>query len=105
MLEALITSKTHLKLLLKFLLNSNITGYLCRLASEFGESTNSVRPKLNMINVGEKIDLDYLKTLVAKAQKIISRKIGYAVFTTAEFELQYPHINLEKLLPVWKNTD
>jgi hypothetical protein len=180
MLEALITSKTRIKLMLKFFLNSTSTGYLRGLASEFGESTNSVRPELNrfeeaglitsstegmkkvfqantkhplfsdinslvrkyvgmdklvdniithprrpqrivpyrrsgprhrqppdlnMIIVGEKIDLDYLKTLVAKAQMMISRKIGYAVFTTAEFELQYPHINQEKLLPVWKNTD
>ena len=62
-------------------------------------------PDLNMIIVGEDIDLNYLETLVAKAQKIISRKIGYAVFTTDEFNLQYPHINQEKLLPVWKNTD
>jgi len=179
MLEALITSKTRIKLMLKFFLNSTSTGYLRGLASEFGESTNSVRPELNRfeeaglltsstdgmkkvfkantrhplfsdinrlvrkyvgmdelidnvignlgdpkevyligdlargidspdlnrIIVGEDIDLNYLETLVAKAQKIISRKIGYAVFTTDEFNLQYPHINQEKLLPVWKNTD
>jgi hypothetical protein len=179
MIEALITSKTRIKLMLKFFLNSTSTGYLRGLASEFGESTNSVRPELNrfeeaglltsstegikkvfqanpkhplfgdihslmrkyvgmdeiidnvitqlgepqevyligdlaqgidspdlnMIIVGNNIDLDYLEILVAKAQKIISRKIGYAVFTPEEFNIQYPHINQEKLLPVWKNND
>lgn len=47
MLDALITSKTRIKLLLKFFLNTTNTGYLRGLASEFNESTNSIRPELN----------------------------------------------------------
>ncbi|MDF2447550.1 MAG: hypothetical protein K0R26_54 [Bacteroidota bacterium] len=47
MLEALISSKTRLKLLLKFFLNSNTTAYLRGLEEEFGESTNSIRLELN----------------------------------------------------------
>jgi hypothetical protein len=47
MLEALITSKTRIKLLLKFFLNSNTTGYLRSLEPEFGESTNAIRQELN----------------------------------------------------------
>ncbi len=47
MLEALITSKTRLKLLLKFFLNSDATGYLRSLEPEFGESTNAIRQELN----------------------------------------------------------
>ncbi len=47
MLEALITSKTRLKLLLKFFLNSDTTGYLRSLEPEFGESTNAIRQELN----------------------------------------------------------
>ncbi len=47
MLEALITSKTRIKLLLKFFLNSKSTGYLRSLESEFGESTNAIRLELN----------------------------------------------------------
>lgn len=47
MLEALITSKTRIKLLLKFFLNSNNTGYLRSLEPEFGESTNAIRYELN----------------------------------------------------------
>jgi len=47
MIEALISSKTRIKLLLKFFLNSNATSYLRGLESEFGESTNSIRIELN----------------------------------------------------------
>lgn len=47
MLETLISSKTRVKLLLKFFLNSNNTSYLRGLESEFGESTNAIRLELN----------------------------------------------------------
>lgn len=47
MLESLITSKTRIRLLLKFFLNSTTTSYLRDLAAEFGESTNAIRLELN----------------------------------------------------------
>ena len=47
MLDALITSKTRIKLLLRFFLNSNSRSYLRNLEGEFGESTNSIRLELN----------------------------------------------------------
>lgn len=47
MLDSLITSKTRIKLLLKFFLNSSMKAYLRGLADEFGESTNSIRLELN----------------------------------------------------------
>ena len=47
MIEALISSKTRIKLLLKFFLNSNNEAYLRGLHSEFGESTNGIRVELN----------------------------------------------------------
>lgn len=47
MLETLITSKTRVKLLLKFFLNPEARGYLQGLASEFGESSNAIRVELN----------------------------------------------------------
>lgn len=49
MLEALITSKTRVLLLLKFFSNSQTSGYLRGLAEEFGESTNAVRLELNRL--------------------------------------------------------
>ncbi len=47
MLEALITSRTRIKLMLKFFLNSDSTAYLRGLEPEFGESTNAIRQELN----------------------------------------------------------
>lgn len=47
MIGALISSKTRIKLLLKFFLNSSTTAYLRGLEEEFGESTNSIRLELN----------------------------------------------------------
>ena len=50
MLDTLITSKTRVKLLMKFFLNPGTRAYLRELASEFGESTNSVRVELNRLS-------------------------------------------------------
>ena len=47
MLDSLVTSKTRIKLLLKFFINPETKAYLRELAKEFGESTNSVRLELN----------------------------------------------------------
>ncbi|MCB9282491.1 MAG: ArsR family transcriptional regulator [Lewinellaceae bacterium] len=49
MIEALISSKTRIKLLLKFFLNSKTTSYLRSLEGEFGESTNAIRLELNRL--------------------------------------------------------
>ena len=49
MLNALITSKTRINLLLKFFLNPGTKAYLRELSAEFGESTNSVRVELNRL--------------------------------------------------------
>lgn len=49
MLDSLITSKTRIKLLLKFFLNSESRAYLRGLAEELDESTNSVRVELNRL--------------------------------------------------------
>lgn len=46
-LDSLITSKTRVKLLLKFFLNSNNASYLRSLSTEFNESTNAIRGELN----------------------------------------------------------
>ena len=50
MLDSLITSKTRLRLLIKFFINIANKGYLNGLANEFGESTNSVRKELNNLS-------------------------------------------------------
>lgn len=47
MLDTLVTSKTRIKLLVKFFLNSATRSYLRDLEAEFGESTNAIRQELN----------------------------------------------------------
>jgi len=47
MIQTLISSKTRVKLLLKFFLNSDTKSYLRNLETEFGESTNAIRLELN----------------------------------------------------------
>lgn len=49
MLDSLITSKTRVKLLLKFFLNPETKAYLRGLSDEFGESSNGVRLELNRL--------------------------------------------------------
>jgi DNA-binding transcriptional ArsR family regulator len=49
MIETLISSKTRVKLLLKFFLNSKNSSYLRGLEAEFGESTNAIRFELNKL--------------------------------------------------------
>jgi hypothetical protein len=47
MIETLISSKTRIKLLIKFFINENNTAYLRSLEEEFKESTNGIRVELN----------------------------------------------------------
>ena len=47
MLDTLITSKTRIKLMLKFFLNTKEESYLRGLEEEFGESSNGIRLELN----------------------------------------------------------
>lgn len=49
MINALITSKTRIKLLLKFFLNPDNAAYLRGLETEFGESSNAIRLELNRL--------------------------------------------------------
>ncbi len=47
MIDTLISSKTRIKILLKFFLNGNSVSYLRGLEEEFGDSTNAIRLELN----------------------------------------------------------
>jgi hypothetical protein len=58
LLNTLITSKTRLRLLIKFFISQANKGYLNGLATEMGESTNSIRKELNHL-----YDAGYLKKL------------------------------------------
>lgn len=69
MLESLVTSKTRIKLLLKFFSHAN-SGYLRSLAKDFDESTNSVRVELNRLTeAGLLVSVDEGKTKVYRANE------------------------------------
>jgi len=87
MLEALISSKTRIKLLLKFFLNSNSRSYLRSLESEFGESTNAIRIELNrfeeagMLESKKEGNRKYFKAdtkhpLFEEIQRIVRKYVG-----------------------------
>ena len=50
MLHSLITSKTRIRLLVKFFLSVTNSGYLRGLAQEMNENTNAIRKELNNLS-------------------------------------------------------
>ena len=50
MIETLVTSKTRIKLLVKFFLNPGTSSYLRELATDLEENTNAVRVELNRLS-------------------------------------------------------
>lgn len=76
MLDTLISSKTRVKLLLKFFLNSNTTAYLRSLEGEFGDSTNSIRLELNKL---EKAGM--LSSFMKGNKKIFKANTGHPLFS------------------------
>jgi len=75
LLESLISSKTRLKLLLKFFLNSKTSAYLRGLECEFGESTNAIRIELNRFEAA-----GLLESSVDGNKKIYKANIKHPIF-------------------------
>ncbi len=66
-INTLITSKTRIKLLLKFFLNPGNSAYLRGLEHEFGDSSNAIRLELNRFE-----EANMLKTEVMGNKKVFS---------------------------------
>ncbi len=75
MLDTLITSKTRIKLLLKFFLNSKTSSYLRNLEGEFGESTNSIRLELNKFE-----EAGLLSTSTSGNKKLFKANVKHPMF-------------------------
>ncbi len=75
MLDTLITSKTRLKLLVKFFLNASTRSYLRDLEVEFGESTNGIRVELNRFE-----EAGMLVSHFEGNKKIFSANINHPLF-------------------------
>ena len=87
MLGELITSKTRLRLLIKFFISQANRGYLNGLATEMGESTNAIRKELNHLAAAgyltknkESNKIQYLANkmhpLFSSLQKIVHQHLG-----------------------------
>jgi len=87
LLDTLITSKTRVRLLIKFFSNPETSAYLREIAEEFGESTNSVRVELNRLSeaglliskpTGRTISYKANKkhTLFSEVSAIVSKTLG-----------------------------
>lgn len=92
MLDALITSKTRIKLLLKFFLNSNARSYLRNLEGEFQESTNSIRLELNKF---EKAGL--LKTELDGNKKYFRANIEHPLYKDIN-SILLKHVGLDEII-------
>ena len=75
MLTTLISSKTRIKLLLKFFLNSNTTAYLRGLEGEFGDSSNGIRVELNRFE-----EAGMLSSMMKGNKKIFQANTNHPLF-------------------------
>ena len=97
MLDSIITSKTRLRLLIKFFINVGTHGHVRGLAEEFGESTTAIRKELNnlvgagylhRLGEGNKIDYSANPThpLFKTLQSIVRTHIGLDTILTSVLE-------------------
>ncbi len=92
MIEALISSKTRVKLLLKFFLNSNTKAYLRGLETEFGESTNAIRVEINRFeNAG------MLKSELVGNKKIFQANTTHPLFQELH-NILLKHVGLDRVI-------
>lgn len=92
MLDSLISSKTRLRLLVKFFVNIANRGYLNGLASEFGESTNSVRKELNNLT-----DAGYLTKNTFNNRVIYNANKKHLMFKTLQ-KIVREHLGIEVII-------
>ena len=92
MLNKLITSKTRLRLLIKFFINQANSGYLNGLASEFNESTNSIRKELNHLS-----EAGYLQKYKDHNKVGYKANTGHPLFDVLQ-KVVHKHLGLEEIV-------
>lgn len=92
MIETLISSKTRIKLLLKFFLNSKTKAYLRSLEGEFGESSNAIRVELNRL---EKAGM--LESNLVGNKKMFQANIKHPLFKEVH-NIVLKHIGLDRVV-------
>ncbi len=92
MLETLITSKTRIRILVKFFINAANNGYLRGLAEEMNESTNAIRKELNTLT-----DAGYLEKTAIQNRVSYKANIKHPLFSTLQ-KIIFQHIGLDSVV-------
>ena len=92
MIETLISSKTRIKLLLKFFLNAKTTSYLRSLEGEFGESTNAIRLELNRLE-----EAGMLSSEMKGNKKLYTANAKHPLFNEVR-NILIKHIGLDQII-------
>ncbi len=92
MLGKLITSKTRLRLLIKFFVSQANSGYLNGLANEMGESTNGIRKELNHL-----YDAGYIKKVKVNNKVEYKANTEHPLFEVLR-KVVLKHLGLEDLV-------
>ena len=92
MLGELITSKTRLRLLIKFFVSQANKGHLNGLATEMGESTNGIRKELNHLE-----EAGYLQKLKVNNKIEYKANTNHPLFETLS-KVVFKHLGLEDLV-------
>ena len=92
MLGELITSKTRLRLLIKFFVSQANKGHLNGLATEMGESTNGIRKELNHLQ-----EAGYLQKLKVNNKIEYKANTNHPLFETLR-KVVFKHLGLEDLV-------
>lgn len=92
MLNQLITSKTRLRLLIKFFISQANRGYLNGLANEMGESTNSIRKELNHL-----YDAGYIEKVKIENKIEYNVNVKHPLYETLK-KIVYKHLGLEDIV-------
>jgi len=92
MLETLITSKTRIRILVKFFMNVANNGYLRGLAEELNESTNSIRKELNNL-----LEAGYLEKESIQNKIIYRANTNHPLFSILQ-KIIRQHIGLDAMV-------
>jgi len=92
MLDSLITSKTRLKLLIKFFVSAGNQGHLRGLADEFQESTNSIRKELNQLS-----EAGFLEKSTFKNKILYRANTEHSLFRPLQ-KLIHAYLGIDKIV-------
>jgi len=97
LLNKLITSRTRLKLLIKFFISQANQGHLNGLATEMGESTNSIRKELNNL-----FEAGYLDKHKKDNKVVYNVNTKHPLYKTLR-EIVMKHLGLDEIVDVVLN--